>query len=57
LKQAHNVLAASSQGTDWTTANLVEEKLWNKENLIKSPKGRIEGKKIEIEIFLDPGLC
>lgn len=39
------MLAAASQGTDWRTSGLVEENLCNKENQIKSPKRRIEGKK------------
>ena len=29
-----HVRAATSQGIDWATSNLVEEKLWNKEDLI-----------------------
>ena len=31
-------------GTDCAASNIVEEKLWNKENLIKSPKKKVETK-------------
>ena len=51
LKAAHHPLPATRQGTDRTTSDLVEEKPWNKENLMRSPKGRIEGKKLKIEII------